>query len=153
MPKSAKNEIYGELYKILKPHLTNDYWGCGEHAFHEHYGQYSTPVQKAQAIRNYLAGGPLLDHLGIAMNDYSTKLQCRPGHLQKIGIVSPDDLKLICSLSPAFQKLPIAKDVGVEENFRDNAVKAKADSNYSPPLIFKKEENRARTRARTRARK
>ncbi len=61
MPKRARNEIYGELYKILKrlnliPN-PNDYWGCGEHAFHgiiHGTRQGSTSSQKAEAIRNYL---------------------------------------------------------------------------------------------------
>ncbi len=57
MPKTAKHAIYGKLYEILKP-FANDYWGCGEHAFHNQHGQCSTRAQKAQAIRNYLNDQP-----------------------------------------------------------------------------------------------
>ncbi len=53
MSNGVKNAIYGELYKICKP-FANDYWGCGEHAFLNQYGQSSTPDQQAQAIENYL---------------------------------------------------------------------------------------------------
>jgi hypothetical protein len=60
MPKAAKHQIYGELYKILKPLnlIQNDYWGCAEHAFHNIHGQSSTPLQRAQAIRNYVSKQP-----------------------------------------------------------------------------------------------
>jgi len=54
MPKRERNEIYGELYEILKP-LKNDYFGSAEHAFHNEHGQSSTLQQKAQAIQNHLA--------------------------------------------------------------------------------------------------
>ncbi len=56
MPKAAKHQIYGELYQILKPLnlIQNDYWGCAEHAFHNIHGQSSTPLQRAQAIQNYV---------------------------------------------------------------------------------------------------
>jgi len=53
MPEKARNEIYGELYEILKP-FTNDYFGCGEHAFRHQQGLASSAEQKAQAIENYL---------------------------------------------------------------------------------------------------
>ncbi|MGC1878904.1 MAG: hypothetical protein WA347_05650 [Rhabdochlamydiaceae bacterium] len=53
MPAEDRGKIYGELYEILKP-FSNDYYGCGEHAFHDEHGQCSTPQQKAQAIKNYL---------------------------------------------------------------------------------------------------
>lgn len=55
MPKNARNKIYGELYNILKECslLKNDYFGCGEHAFHNQFGQYATSDQKMMAIRNY----------------------------------------------------------------------------------------------------
>ncbi|MBS0604661.1 MAG: WD40 repeat domain-containing protein [Verrucomicrobia bacterium] len=53
MPTTAKNAIYGELYRIIQP-FAKDYFGCAEHAFHNQYGQSSTPKQKAQAILNYL---------------------------------------------------------------------------------------------------
>ncbi len=135
MPRTAKNKIYGELYTILKnlKLISNDYWGCGEDAFHGVRGQNSTTSQKAQAIRNYLQeqlkkdSHPLLIDFGIvSSHDYSTKLGTRPAHLEKIGILSAEDLKIICSLSPAIQVLMIEEESGVEENFRDDAVKRKA---------------------------
>ncbi len=135
MPKRVKNKIYGELYTILKnlKLISNDYWGCGEDAFHGVRGQNSTTSQKAQAIRNYLQeqlkkdSHPLLIDFGIvSSHDYSTKLGTRPAHLEKIGILSAEDLKIICSLSPAIQVLMIEEESGVEENFRDDAVKRKA---------------------------
>ncbi len=54
MSQKEKNEIYGELYKIIKPSLSRDYFGCAEHAFLGTEGLSSTPQQKAQAIQNYL---------------------------------------------------------------------------------------------------
>jgi WD40 repeat protein len=54
MPKAAKNKIFGELYKILKPTLKRNYWKCAEDAFYGHNGQSATNSQKAKAIRNYL---------------------------------------------------------------------------------------------------
>ncbi len=56
MPKAAKHQIYGELYQILKPLnlIQNDYLGCAEHAFYNTHGQSSTPLQRAQAIQNYV---------------------------------------------------------------------------------------------------
>jgi WD40 repeat protein len=142
MPKSAKNKIYGELYKIIKPRLTkaNDYYGCAEHAFHDQHGQSATSLEKAQAIRNYLAAEkeleqptelprePLLKHLGIVTPEqFSDILHCRPEHLQQRGILSPEDLQLICSLSLDVQALAIEEDSGLGGNFRDNAVKLEAD--------------------------
>ncbi len=56
LPIELREKIYGELYGILKP-FSNDYYGCAEHAFHDQYGQSSTPVQKAEAIHNYLSRG------------------------------------------------------------------------------------------------
>ncbi len=53
MPNKVKNAIYGELYDICKP-FANDYWGCGEHAFLNQYGQSSEPHQQAKAIESYL---------------------------------------------------------------------------------------------------
>jgi WD40 repeat protein len=132
MPKAAKNAIYAELYKVLKPldHFTNDYWGCAEHAFHGLHEQSSTLAQKVQAIRNYVKeqdNHSLLQHLGIVSSkDYSEKLACRPHHLQKIGIRSAEDLQLICSLSSGIQVLEIEKDSGVGENFRDTGAQRKA---------------------------
>ena len=141
MPKSAKDKIYGELYKIINPRLTkaNDYDGCAEHAFRDLYGQSSTSLEKAQAIRNYLAAEkelapstelprePLLKHLGIVTPEqFSDILHCRPEHLQIRGILSSEDLQLICSLSDV-QALVIEQDSGLGENFRDNAVKLEAD--------------------------
>jgi hypothetical protein len=142
MPKSAKDKIYGELYKIIKPRLTltNDYDGCAEHAFRDLYGQSSTHLEKAQAIRNYLAAEkeleqptelprePLLKHLGIVTPEqFSDILHCRPEHLQIRGILSSEDLQLICSLSLDVQALAIEEDSGLGGNFRDNAVKLEAD--------------------------
>jgi WD40 repeat protein len=54
MPETAKNKVYGELHRLIKSRLANDYWGCAEHAFHNQHGQFSTPSEKAQAIYNYL---------------------------------------------------------------------------------------------------
>ncbi len=142
MPKREKNKIYGELYKILKPFnlIPNDYCECGEHAFHEIMGQSSPSLEKAQAIRNYLQkqlkedSHPLLIALGIvSSHDYSTKLGCRPADLERVGIISTEDLKIICSLSPAIQVLALEEGSGTEENlnFRDDTVKAKADKRKS----------------------
>ncbi len=52
MPRNERGRVYHAMYELLKP--SNDYYGCGEHAFHDQYGLSSTPQQKAQAIRNYL---------------------------------------------------------------------------------------------------
>jgi WD40 repeat protein len=54
MLEAERNEIYGKLYPILKPRLTNDYWGCAEHAFHGQHGQKATCWEKAQAITEYV---------------------------------------------------------------------------------------------------
>ncbi len=69
MPEPAKNAIYEKLYEICNPflvklydicklfakdHFTKDYLEWGEDTFHNQNEQSSTPVQKAQAIRNYL---------------------------------------------------------------------------------------------------
>ncbi len=139
LPKSLRDKIYGELYRIIKSRLTKDYWGCSEHAFHDTHGQSATPLEKAQAIRNYLAAEreleqstnlasqPLLQHLGIlTQKEFSEKLRCRPQYLQTIGITSAEDLKIICSLSPDIQMLMIEEDSGVQEDFRDDAGKRKA---------------------------
>ncbi len=141
MPKSAKDKIYGELYKIINPRLTkaNDYDGCAKHAFCNEYGHSSTPLEKTLAIRNYLAAEkelapstevprePLLKHLGIVTREqFSDILHCRPEHLQERGILSSEDLQLICSLSDV-QALVLEEDSGLGENFRDNAVKLEAD--------------------------
>jgi WD40 repeat protein len=141
MPKSAKDKIYGELYKIIKPRLTltDDYDGCAEHAFRDLYGQSSNHLEKAQAIRNYLAAEkelrqptelprePLLKHLGIVTPEQLLNiLYCRPEHLQERGILSPEDLQLICSLSLDVQMAAIETDSGLGDNFRDNAVKLEA---------------------------
>jgi hypothetical protein len=140
MPKTAKDKIYGELYKMIELRLTDDYYGCAEHAFCNLYGQSSTPLEKAQAIRNYLAAEkelkqstelprePLLKHLGIVTPEqFSDILHCRPEHLQERGILSPEDLQLICSFSLDVQALAIETDSGLGENFRDNAVKLEAN--------------------------
>jgi hypothetical protein len=47
--------------------------------------------------------------------------------LHQIGIVSAGDLKLICSPFLDIQRLLIEEDSAMGENFRNNAVKAKAD--------------------------
>jgi hypothetical protein len=142
MPKSAKDKIYEELYKIINPRLTqaNDYDGCAEHAFRGQYGHSSTPLEKTVAIGNYPAAEkesaqstelprePLLKHLGIVTPEqFSDILHCRPEHLQQRGILSPEDLQLICSLSLDVQALAIETDSGLGENFRDNAVRLEAD--------------------------
>ncbi len=122
MPKTAKHAIYAKLYEIRKP-CANDYLGWGECAFHNQNRQRSTRGQKAWAIRGYLNDQPpknnplLLDHLGIKTEkEYLQKLNCRSEHLEKIGILSAEDLKLICSAFPHFLKLD-------EEDFRDDKVK------------------------------
>jgi len=57
MPEKKRNEVYGELYQIIKSSLSKDYFGCAGHAFHNEHGLSSTPQQKAQAIQNYLNPG------------------------------------------------------------------------------------------------
>jgi hypothetical protein len=133
MPKTAKHTIYGKMYQILKP-FGNDYWGCGEHAFQNQHGQSSTPAQKGKAIRDYLNDQPqknnpqLLAHLGIQTEkQYSEKLKCRSEYLEKIGILSSEDLKLICLASPHFVKLDSLEILEVEEDFRENKVKIEAE--------------------------
>jgi WD40 repeat protein len=54
MPKAAKNKIFTELYKIIKPKLKRDYWGCAEDAFYGRNGQNAKNDQKAKAIQNYV---------------------------------------------------------------------------------------------------
>ncbi len=133
MPRAAKNAIYGKLYEICKP-FVNDYWGCAEHAFFDQQRQSSSPTQKAEAITKYLDDLPpknhplLLAHLGIQIEkEYLEKLKCRSEHLQKIGIFSAEDIKLICSPSPHVPPLETVEVLQVEENFRENNVKAEAD--------------------------
>ncbi len=133
MPKTAKHAIYGKLYENIKP-FVNEYLGCAEHAFHNQYGLISMPVEKAQAIREYLNDLPpkntpqLLAHLGIKTEkEYSEKLKCRSGHLEKIGILSAEDVKLICLASPHFVKLDSLEILEVGEDFRDNSVKTEAE--------------------------
>ncbi len=133
MPRTTKNQIYGKLYQICKP-FANDYSGWVEHAFYDQHGQSSSPTQKARAIGEYLDALPpknhplLLAHLGIKIEkDYLEKLKCRSEHLQKIGILSSEDIKLICSPSPPVAPLESVEVLQVEENFRENAVKAEAD--------------------------
>jgi WD40 repeat protein len=136
MPQTARNKVYGELYLLIKGRLTNDYWGCAEHAFHGKNGQFSTPQEKAQAIRDYLSAETelelssqlqCLNPLGILTKEECLKkLGCRPGHLQKIGIISAEDLKIICPLSIDVQTLTIEEDSGIQENFRDHEAKQKA---------------------------
>jgi outer membrane protein assembly factor BamB len=136
MLQTAKNKVYGQLYLLIKGRLTNDYWGCAEHAFHGENGQFSTPQEKAQAIRDYLSAETelelssqlqCLNPLGILTKEECLKkLGCRPGHLQKIGIISAEDLKIICPLSIDVQTLTIEEDSGIQENFRDHEAKQKA---------------------------
>ncbi len=133
MPRTAKNAIYRKLYEICKP-FANDYWGCAEHAFYNQHGQSSSPTQKAEAIGEYLDDLPpinhpfLLAHLGIQIEkEYLEKLNCRSEHLQKIGIFSLEDLKLICSPSPHVAPLDNVEVLQVEENFRENSMKAEAN--------------------------
>ncbi len=133
MPRAAKNAIYGKLREICKP-FVNDDLACAEHAFHDQQGQSSSPTQKAEAITKYLDDLPpknhplLLAHLGIQIEkEYLEKLKCRSEHLQKIGIFSAEDIKLICSPSPHVPPLETVEVLQVEENFRENSVKAEAD--------------------------
>lgn len=53
LPKTIKNQIYYEMYKIHNSPSTNDP-NYGERAFHDTDGLSSTPEEKAQAILNYL---------------------------------------------------------------------------------------------------
>jgi WD40 repeat protein len=131
MPKTAKHAIYGKVYG--NP-FANEYPGCAEFAFHNQNGQRATRVEKAQAIRNYLNDQPsknnplLLAHLGIQTEkQYSEKLNCRSEYLEKIGILSVEDLKFICSASPHFLKLDTLQILEVEGDFRDNKVKIEAE--------------------------
>ncbi len=131
MPKTAKHAIYAKLYAICQPFA---YPGCTEDAFYDKNGQISTRLQKAQAIRDYLNDQPpnnnprLLAHLGIKTEkEYSEKLKCRSEYLEKIGILSAEDVKLICSASPHLVKLETLEIIEVEENFRDNKVKIEAE--------------------------
>jgi hypothetical protein len=57
MPEAAKNKIFGELHKIVKP--KNSYWEWGKDFFYEkeRYVEKKltvTNTQRAQAIRNYV---------------------------------------------------------------------------------------------------
>ena len=52
MPKKTKDQIYEELFHILKPAITD--LESAKNAFHDLHGQSSTYEQKAQAIENYL---------------------------------------------------------------------------------------------------
>ncbi len=133
MPRAAKNAIYGKLREICKP-FVNDDLACAEHAFHDQQGQSSSPTQKAEAITKYLDELPpknhpvLLAHFGIQTEkDCREKLNCRSEHLQKIGIFSAEDIKLICSPSPHVATLETVEVLQVEANFRENSVKAEAD--------------------------
>ena len=56
MPQRERNEVYAALDEMLKDSFDADYPNRGEHAFHDQAGLSSTPEQKAQAIRKYLAG-------------------------------------------------------------------------------------------------
>ena len=141
MPEYAQQSIYEELYKLIKERLKEDYEGIAKHAFHNQYGQSSTEPEKVQAIRNYLAAKktlshvrvppkkPLLEFLGIVSDEqYSDKLKCRPKFLQDIGIISPDDLNVICSLSHHVKLLATEQEALDDTDFRDNAIKVKANT-------------------------
>ncbi len=54
MPEKDREKIYAELYEILIP-FSKDYPGWAEQAFHDRDDQASSPQQKAQAIRKYIA--------------------------------------------------------------------------------------------------
>ncbi len=70
----------------------------------------------------------MLAHLGLKTEkEYSEKLKCRSEYLEKIGILSTEDVKLICSPSAHFLKLDSLEVLEVEEDFRDNKVKIEAD--------------------------
>ncbi len=140
MPEYAKQSIYAELYKLIKGRLKEDYEGIAEHAFHDQYGQSSTRPEKIQAIRNYLEAKkdlshvrvppkkPLLEFLGIVSDEqYSNILKCPPNVLQDYGILSLDDLNVICSPSHGVKLLATEQEAIDETNFRERAVKVKAD--------------------------
>jgi hypothetical protein len=140
MPKTAKHAIYAKLYAICQPFA---YPGCTEHAFHNEHGQTSTSAQKARAIRAYLNDQPpennplLLADLGIKMEkEYSKKLNCRSEYLEKIGILSREDLKLICLPSPQLVKLESLEILEVEEDFTDNKAKIVAERRKSNLITF-----------------
>jgi hypothetical protein len=127
MPKTAKDAIYRKLSAICQPFAAED-------AFYDQNGQGSTRAQKAQAIREYLNHQPpknnprLLSHLAIQTEkEYSEKLKCRSEHLEKIGILSAEDVKLICLASPHLLKLDTLEILEVGEDFRDNKVKIDAE--------------------------
>ncbi|HWY36834.1 MAG TPA: hypothetical protein VNX68_19465, partial [Nitrosopumilaceae archaeon] len=139
MPEYAKQSIYAELYKLIKERLEEDYEGIAEHAFHDEYGQSSTRPEKVQAIRNYLEAKknlshvsvppkkPLLEFLGIVSDEqYSNILKCRPKVLQQYGILTPDDLKVICSPSHDVKLLATEQEAADGTNY--NAVKVKANT-------------------------
>jgi WD40 repeat protein len=138
MPERSRNEICGELFKILKLDLTDATNRANlEQAFKsKDINKFCLPEQFAQAIRNCLQqeqdnqkdSYPLLQHLGIVSSyDYSTKLGCKPDDLPRIGIFSLDDLKCICSPPLDLQELMIIEDTEQTWDFRDNAVKSEAD--------------------------
>jgi hypothetical protein len=56
LPTTIKNQIYGELYEVMKP-LKNDYPNCAEDAFRDRNGQGATDAERALAIESYLAKG------------------------------------------------------------------------------------------------
>lgn len=59
--QKEKNQVYNELYGIVKP--SAHYWGWGEHAFHDQHGVSSTHGQKIEAIQNYLGNRLNCDRL------------------------------------------------------------------------------------------
>ncbi len=54
MPDKDREKIYAELYEILIP-FSKDSPGWAEHAFHDQNDETSSPQQKAEAIRKFIA--------------------------------------------------------------------------------------------------
>ncbi len=84
-------------------HLGNFF---GEDNKNRHFG--ALPIVPAKVLKpkknvNLLpAVKSLLQDLGIVRyKDYSNLLGCRPEHLQKIGLLSPEDFHMICSICPS----------------------------------------------------
>ena len=139
MPPHIKEKVYAHLFEMLTANdlLNGEYYeGIVEDAFQNQCGQFSSFALKIRAIQCYLDSEkarplpkkPLLECLGIVSKEqYSEKLKCRPEYLRQIGLLSSQDLEVICSLSSEIEALPIEQAAHDEMNFRDNAVRAKAD--------------------------
>jgi WD40 repeat protein len=54
MPEEAKNKIFAEFQKIVKPTSKRGYWKSAEHVFCGRSTLLATDAQRAQAIRKYL---------------------------------------------------------------------------------------------------